>query len=58
LSNQETLVVNQVSQMTAAVQLVMALGGGWDRSELPTPEQVTKKPAKGETKIQSSSGPP
>jgi NodT family efflux transporter outer membrane factor (OMF) lipoprotein len=58
LANQETLVVNQVSQMTTAVQLVMALGGGWDRSELPTPEQVTKKPAKGETKIQSSSGPP
>jgi hypothetical protein len=23
--------------MTAAVQLVMALGGGWDASQLPTP---------------------
>jgi NodT family efflux transporter outer membrane factor (OMF) lipoprotein len=58
LSNQQTLVVNQVSQMTAAVQLVMALGGGWDRSELPTPEQVTEKPPKGETKKHSASGPP
>jgi hypothetical protein len=40
-----------VSEMTAAVQLIMALGGGWDRSQLPTPEQVTKKPTKAETKI-------
>ena len=52
LSNQETLVSTQVSEMTSAVQLIMALGGGWDRSQLPTPEQVTKSPAKAETKIQ------
>jgi hypothetical protein len=38
--------------MTSAVQLIMALGGGWDRSELPSVEQVTKKPMKSETKIQ------
>ena len=41
LSNQQILVTTQVSEMVAAVQLVMALGGGWDRSQLPTPEQVT-----------------
>ena len=52
LSNQQTLVLTQVSEMTAAVQLIMALGGGWDRSQLPTPEQVTQKPSKAETKIQ------
>jgi NodT family efflux transporter outer membrane factor (OMF) lipoprotein len=52
LSNQEALVTTQISEMTAAVQLIMALGGGWDRSLLPTQEQVTKKPAKAETKIQ------
>jgi NodT family efflux transporter outer membrane factor (OMF) lipoprotein len=52
LSNQQTLVMTQVSEMTAAVQLIMALGGGWDRSQLPTPEQVTQKPSKAETKIQ------
>lgn len=52
LSNQETLVSTQVSEMTSAVQLILALGGGWDRSQLPTPEQVTKSPAKAETKIQ------
>ena len=51
LSNQQALVMTQVSEMTAAVQLIMALGGGWDRSQLPTPEQVTKKPTKAETKI-------
>lgn len=41
LSNQQTLVTTQVSEMVGAVQLIMALGGGWDRSELPTPEQVS-----------------
>ena len=28
----------QVQQMTATVQLVEALGGGWDVSDLPSPE--------------------
>jgi len=52
LSNQEALVTTQVAEMTAAVQLITALGGGWDRSQLPTPEQVTKKPTKAERQIQ------
>jgi hypothetical protein len=26
--------------MISAVQLVQALGGGWDRTQLPTPAQV------------------
>jgi NodT family efflux transporter outer membrane factor (OMF) lipoprotein len=52
LSNQQTMVGTQITEMTAAVQLVLALGGGWDRSQLPTPEQVTKRPAKADTKIQ------
>jgi outer membrane protein TolC len=51
LNNQQTLVTAQVSEMVAAVQLIMALGGGWDRSELPTPKQVTEKPGKADTKI-------
>ncbi len=42
LSNQIALNSLQVEQMTSAVQLVQALGGGWDRSQLPTPSQVTK----------------
>ena len=29
--------------MTSSVQLVEALGGGWDRSQLPSPAQVSEK---------------
>ena len=52
LSNQQTLVGAQVSEMTSAVQLILALGGGWDRSQLPTAYEVTEKPTKAETTIQ------
>jgi len=52
LSNQQTLNTLQVEQMTAAVALVEALGGGWDRSQLPTPQQVTEKPPKTDTTIE------
>jgi len=41
LGDQLTLNTLQVQQMMSAVQLVQALGGGWDRSQLPTPSQVT-----------------
>ena len=51
LTNQQTLVTSQIAEMVAAVQLIMALGGGWDRSQLPTPEAVTRKPTKAETTI-------
>jgi NodT family efflux transporter outer membrane factor (OMF) lipoprotein len=52
LSDQQTLNTLQVEQMTAAVALVEALGGGWDRSQLPTPQQVTEKPPKTDTTIE------
>jgi len=52
LSDQQTLVSLQIQQMVDAVQLVQALGGGWDRSQLPTPAQVTQKPTATETTIQ------
>jgi outer membrane protein TolC len=52
LSNQQTLANLQIEEMTASVQLIEALGGGWDRSQLPTPAQVTAKPTKAETTIQ------
>jgi outer membrane protein TolC len=51
LANQQALVNTQVLEMTAAVQLILSLGGGWDRSQLPTPAQVTRKPTKAETTI-------
>ena len=41
-----------MQQMVQAVELVQALGGGWDRTDLPTPKQVSKKPTAAETTIQ------
>jgi len=52
LSDQQTLNGLQVEEMTYAVALVEALGGGWDTSQLPTPAQVTQKPDKSQTTIQ------
>lgn len=43
LSEQETLATIQVNEMTSAVQLIESLGGGWDRSQLPTPVQTGRK---------------
>jgi len=52
LADQQTLNALQVQQMTYAVALVEALGGGWDRSQLPDAQHVTQKPPKSETVIQ------
>jgi NodT family efflux transporter outer membrane factor (OMF) lipoprotein len=52
LADQQILNTLQVQQMTSAVALVEALGGGWDRSQLPSTQQVTQKPAKSETTIE------
>jgi NodT family efflux transporter outer membrane factor (OMF) lipoprotein len=52
LSNQQTLNNLQVQQMASAVALVEALGGGWDRSQLPSTQQVTQKPPKSQTTIE------
>jgi NodT family efflux transporter outer membrane factor (OMF) lipoprotein len=45
LGNQQTLNSLQVEEMTSAVTLVQALGGGWNASQLPTPSQVGAKVA-------------
>jgi NodT family efflux transporter outer membrane factor (OMF) lipoprotein len=52
LTNQQTLNSLQVEEMTSAVQLVQALGGGWDRSQLPTPNQVGAKTTNADYKLQ------
>ncbi len=52
LSNQQSLTNLQTQEMTSSVQLIEALGGGWDRSELPTQDQITERPTKSETAIQ------
>jgi NodT family efflux transporter outer membrane factor (OMF) lipoprotein len=43
LNNQQTQVTLRVSEMTAAVELVQALGGGWNASEIPAPSKLTSK---------------
>ena len=43
LNNQIELNTLRVQEMMSAVQLVQALGGGWDRSQLPTAKQVGEK---------------
>jgi len=52
LADQQTLVTLKTSQMTASVQLIEALGGGWDKTQLPTPADVSKKLTPGEVAIQ------
>jgi NodT family efflux transporter outer membrane factor (OMF) lipoprotein len=48
LSDQQTLASLRTQAMTASVQLIEALGGGWDRSQLPTPAEVSRKATKSE----------
>lgn len=43
LNSQVSLNTLHVQEMMSVVQLVQALGGGWDRSQLPTPEQAGAK---------------
>ena len=52
LTDLQTLNSLQVQEMTDAVALVEALGGGWDRSQLPSPGQAAQKPAGTDTTIQ------
>jgi NodT family efflux transporter outer membrane factor (OMF) lipoprotein len=40
LSNRESEVQVQLRQMTASVQLILALGGGWDASQLPQMKDI------------------
>lgn len=45
LSDQQTAVTLRVSEMTAAVELVQALGGGWNTNQLPAARTITGKGA-------------
>jgi NodT family efflux transporter outer membrane factor (OMF) lipoprotein len=56
LSDQQTLASLRTQVMTASVQLIEALGGGWDRSDLPTPAQVSGRVTKSE--IEAPQSPP
>jgi NodT family efflux transporter outer membrane factor (OMF) lipoprotein len=45
LSNQQTAVNLRMQQMTASVQLIGALGGGWNVTQLPSPQELISKAA-------------
>ena len=47
LADQQTLYTTQIQEMTSAVQLVQALGGGWNVADMPTPHQVEATAPKG-----------
>jgi NodT family efflux transporter outer membrane factor (OMF) lipoprotein len=51
LSDQQQVVTLQVEEMASSVALIESLGGGWDASQLPTPQQVTQKLDKADTKV-------
>ncbi|HVU46895.1 MAG TPA: efflux transporter outer membrane subunit [Terracidiphilus sp.] len=52
LNDQVTLNTLHVQEMLSAVQLVQALGGGWDRTQLPTPAQVSARATNADYKMQ------
>lgn len=52
LSHQQSLAILQVEYVTSSVQLIEALGGDWDRSQLPSTAAITKKPTRTDTTIQ------
>lgn len=43
LANQQAVITLRVEQMTSSVQLIEALGGGWDNTQLPSEHQVAAK---------------
>ena len=51
LSAQQQLVSLRTQHLTAAVALVVALGGGWDRAQLPTVRDVSGAPTPAQRRI-------
>lgn len=51
LADQQSLVNLQTQRMTSEVQLIIALGGGWEATDLPSPSQVSEKPGTADTTI-------
>jgi outer membrane protein TolC len=41
---QQTAVTLRMEEMTSSVQLIEALGGGWDASQLPSTASLVAKP--------------
>jgi NodT family efflux transporter outer membrane factor (OMF) lipoprotein len=49
LTDQQAAVNYRMQQMVASVQLIKALGGGWDSSRIPSEKEVGSKPPDGPT---------
>src|SRR3984893_16038082 len=43
LANQQTVIILRMQQMTSSVQLIEALGGGWNVNQLPSEHEVAAK---------------
>jgi NodT family efflux transporter outer membrane factor (OMF) lipoprotein len=52
LTDQATVATLRTQEMTASVQLIQALGGGWQSSDLPTPAQVSTPLSRADVTIQ------
>ena len=52
LTDQEALATVHIDLMVSSVDLIEALGGGWDTSQLPTPSQVSQKTSSADYKLQ------
>jgi NodT family efflux transporter outer membrane factor (OMF) lipoprotein len=52
LNAQQTLLGLQVQNMSSAVLLIEALGGGWDLSQLPNAHDVSQKPPQDQRTLQ------
>jgi hypothetical protein len=52
LTDQQALATVHIDLMVSAVDLIEALGGGWDASQLPTPSQVSQKTSSADYKQQ------
>jgi NodT family efflux transporter outer membrane factor (OMF) lipoprotein len=47
LADQQAAVTFRMQQMVASVQLIKALGGGWDVSQIPSPQELSRRTPNG-----------
>ncbi len=51
LTDQQTAVNYRMQQMVASVQLIKALGGGWDAAQIPSPQQIRAQAQRNPTAV-------
>jgi outer membrane protein TolC len=45
LNDRQAAVNFRMQEMVASVQLIKALGGGWDATQIPSPKDIAKNPS-------------